>query len=72
MRRYRYRNEGSSSSGGVGFVSLLALLFIALKLLAIEPVANWSWWWVTSPLWGSFLLYATVFVGAFLWFRSRV
>lgn len=37
--------------GGVSFLGLLPLLFIALKLLAVEPVATWSWWWVTAPLW---------------------
>ncbi len=38
----------SSSSGGVGFCGLLALLFIGLKL---GHVITWSWWWVLAPLW---------------------
>lgn len=33
---------------GVGFLTLLTLLFIALKLLG---VIAWSWLWVLSPLW---------------------
>lgn len=36
------------NGGGVGFTSLLTLLFIGLKL---GGVINWSWWWVLSPLW---------------------
>ncbi len=36
------------SSGGVGFLGLLGLLFIGLKL---GDVITWSWWWVTCPLW---------------------
>jgi hypothetical protein len=37
------------SSGGCGsFLFLLFFLFIALKL---ADVIDWSWWWVTSPLW---------------------
>ncbi len=36
---------------GTGFLGLLALLFIALKLIGIEPVASWSWWFVLAPLW---------------------
>ena len=36
---------------GTGFLGLLALLFIALKLIGIEPVASWSWWWVLAPIW---------------------
>lgn len=33
---------------GVGFLELLALLFIGLKL---GNVITWSWWTVTMPLW---------------------
>lgn len=38
----------SASSSGVGFGSLLLLLFIGLKL---GGVIDWSWWWVMSPVW---------------------
>ena len=38
----------SSSSGGIGFVGLLTVLFIGLKL---THYIDWSWWWVLSPLW---------------------
>lgn len=37
--------------GGIGFCSLLAIVFITLKLAGIGAVASWSWWWVLSPLW---------------------
>lgn len=36
---------------GVGFLPLLGLLFIGLKLAEIGAVATWSWWWVLSPFW---------------------
>jgi hypothetical protein len=36
-----------SSSNGIGFPSLLTLLFVALKL---THVINWSWWWVMCPM----------------------
>ena len=42
-----------SSGGGVGFFGLLFLLFLGLKL---GKIIDWSWWWVTSPLWGGFAL----------------
>jgi hypothetical protein len=45
--------SSSSSSGGIGFVGLLTLLFIALKL---TNYIDWSWWWVLSPMWIGFLL----------------
>ena len=35
-------------SNGVGFCGMLAILFIALKLLRY---ISWSWVWVLSPLW---------------------
>ena len=41
-------SESSSSSGGIGFVGLLQIVFITLKLL---DKIDWSWFWVLSPLW---------------------
>lgn len=41
-------NSSSSSSGGIGFVGLLTIVFITLKL---TNVIDWSWWWVLSPIW---------------------
>jgi hypothetical protein len=38
----------SSSSGGIGFYGLLAIVFITLKLIGY---ITWSWWWVLAPLW---------------------
>lgn len=40
--------SSSSSSGGIGFVGLLTVLFVGLKLL---DKIEWSWWWVLSPVW---------------------
>lgn len=45
--------SSSSSSGGIGFTGLLTVLFVGLKL---TNVIAWSWWWVLSPIWISFLL----------------
>lgn len=45
--------ETNSSSSGIGFVGLLAIVFITLKLTGY---IDWSWWWVTSPLWIGTLL----------------
>lgn len=41
-------NDVEKVSGGVGFLGLLALIFITLKLTG---VIDWSWWWILSPLW---------------------
>lgn len=40
--------RSTSSSSGPGFITLLTLLFIALKLTGF---IDWSWWWVLAPLW---------------------
>ena len=44
-------NKTTNTSSGIGFVGLLTILFIALKL---TKVINWSWIWILSPLWISF------------------
>ena len=50
----------SSSGSGIGFCSVLAIVFIVLKL---TDVIDWSWWWVLCPLWaGVVILLALLFV----------
>jgi len=51
-------SKTTASGGGVGFLGLLCLLFIGLKL---GNVIDWSWWWVMSPLWIPFAIFAVVF-----------
>lgn len=41
------KNEQATSSG-LGFGAVLFIVFLILKL---TNVINWSWWWVTAPLW---------------------
>lgn len=37
------------SKGGISVLSLLGILFVALKLTGH---IDWSWWVVTLPFWG--------------------
>lgn len=37
-----------NTSNGIGFGTVLFLVFLVLKLTGN---IDWSWWWVTSPLW---------------------
>jgi hypothetical protein len=37
-----------SSSSGIGLTGVLFVVFLVLKLTGN---IDWSWWWVTSPLW---------------------
>lgn len=40
--------KAQASGGGIGFLELLTLAFIILKLCG---VIQWSWLWVLSPIW---------------------
>ena len=57
----------NTNCGGVGFLGMLGILFIGLKLTGH---IDWSWWWVTLPLWGAFAVIIAallvVFVGFFV------
>jgi len=50
-------NSSSSNSSGISLFSLLGVAFIVLKL---TNVIDWSWWWVTLPLWGGFAIILVV------------
>jgi hypothetical protein len=45
MRKVK-RTSSARHSGSI--VGLIFLVFLVLKLAG---VVDWSWWWVTSPLW---------------------
>lgn len=51
--------NASTRGGGVGFLGLLSIAFIVLKLTG---VISWSWAWVLLPLWGPLALVAAMFV----------
>lgn len=42
-------NSTTTYTSGIGFSGLLFITFLVLKL---THVIDWSWWWVTCPLWG--------------------
>lgn len=51
--------ESKSSSHGSNFMGFLFLLFLTLKL---TNVIDWSWWWVTAPLWGGIAILLAAFL----------
>lgn len=53
--------KSNTSSGGIGFLGLLQIVFIVLKL--IDKI-DWSWWWVLAPTW---IPFAVVFAIAIIW-----
>lgn len=53
----------TTSSGSIGICTVLFLIFLVLKLC---NVINWSWWWVTAPLWLPFALVFAICLVVFL------
>lgn len=47
----------------IGFLGLLAILFVALKL---THFIAWSWLWVLSPLWIGFAVTGLIWTGFFI------
>jgi hypothetical protein len=45
--------KSMNMSGGISFSGLLTIVFITLKLCG---TINWSWWWVLSPIWISWVV----------------
>jgi hypothetical protein len=43
--------KDKKATGGLGIGTILFLIFLTLKLAEVGPVAQWSWWWVFSPIW---------------------
>lgn len=65
------------SSNGIGLSGAIFIVFLVLKLTGH---IDWSWWWVTAPLWipfGILILAAIIFVivawrtGSTVRFKSR-
>lgn len=52
-------SSSASANGGIGFVGLLTIAFIVLKL---AHIIDWSWWWVLSPIWITASLIAAIVI----------
>jgi hypothetical protein len=47
-------------------ISLYTIVFIIFLILKLTGNIDWSWWWVTSPIWIPILLFVGVLVIVFL------
>ena len=56
-------NESKGATGGIGFVGLLTIVFITLKLLG---KITWSWVWVLSPIWISIIISVALIIIALI------
>ena len=52
------RNEESSR--------IFAAVFVVLLILKVAHVVNWSWLWITLPLWGILLIFVVTSIINFI------
>lgn len=52
--------SNNGQAGGVGIGVVLFLVFLVLKLTG---TIDWSWWWITAPLWAPWVIFGAVLVG---------
>lgn len=55
--------KAGAAGGGISLSGLTFLVFLVLKLC---NVIDWSWWWVTAPLWIPLALFVGVCLVVFL------
>jgi len=61
-------SSSNNSSGGVGFLGLLTIVFIVLKL---TEVISWSWIWVLSPIFIPAAILVIVAIGTLIFLGLR-
>jgi len=59
--------NNNNSSNGLGFGTVLFLVFLVLKL---TNYIDWSWWWVTAPLWIPILIIGIIGLIAVYYFHK--
>jgi ABC-type polysaccharide/polyol phosphate export permease len=58
----------NSTSNGMGFGTVLFLIFLTLKL---TNTIDWSWWWIFSPLWIPLLIVGLVGLGMIAYYKNN-
>lgn len=53
-------NKNNANKSGLGFASVLTIVFVVLKLVG---TIDWSWWWVLSPILIDICLSTIVLIG---------
>lgn len=56
-------NNNQTFNKGMGPVEWVFIVFLTLKLgLGDTGVQDWSWWWVTAPIWGVAVVLFPIFL----------
>lgn len=56
----------NTANNGINFATLLFIVFLILKL---TNVIDWSWWWVTAPLWIGFVIAIILLIIIFIFVK---
>ena len=60
-------DNNNKTSGGIS-LSFGTILFIVFLILKLTNVINWSWWWVTAPLWIPLLIALVGILILLIWY----
>ncbi len=50
---------------------ILTILFVVLLVLKLTGNIDWSWWWVTSPLWLPLVLLLVTIIGVVVFYNVK-
>ena len=64
--KIKIETNKDATKSTIGLSGLVFIVFLVLKLAEIGQVANWSWWWVISPLWLPLLAFIAIVLVAFV------
>lgn len=51
---------------GLSFGTVFFIVLFILKVCNVGTVANWSWLWITAPLWGGIALWLIIMLMTFI------
>ena len=57
-------NNNRATSGGLGIIGVLTIVFIVLKLTGL---ITWPWIWVLAPIWISAVVAIGVLIAVLAW-----
>lgn len=60
-----------SNSSATSSINLPTVVFIVFLILKLTHVIDWSWWWVTSPLWIGFGI-SIISLVFFIWIYKKI
>ena len=62
--------DNKHSSGGIGILTVIQVVFIILKLLGVAPVATWAWSVVLIPLWIDLGVAAIIIIALLIYLKD--